>query len=152
MIVWHWRSFDELTVHELYAILALRQDVFNVEQICSEPDIDHRDKQAQHLLGLQNNQLVAYLRLFEPDSVYPGAMSIGRVVTAQSARGQGIGKEAMQQAMLHIEKSGNTAPIVISAQIYLTQFYESFGFRTEGEPYDEAGIIHIKMRKLSTLR
>lgn len=147
MILWHWRSFEELTTHELYDILALRQDVFVIEQQCKDQDLDHRDQKALHLLGIQNNKLVAYLRLFPTGVLYPDAATFGRVLTAESARGQGIGKEAIQQVFLYLEKLGNTAPIIISAQLYLQKFYESFGFQVISDPYDEAGIPHIKMRK-----
>ena len=36
-------------------------------------------------------------------------------------------------------------PIQIGAQLYLKEFYESFGFRQHGEGYLEDGIPHIHM-------
>ncbi|MFA6303531.1 MAG: GNAT family N-acetyltransferase [Legionella sp.] len=51
------------------------------------------------------------------------------------------------QEMLHYcsLKYPNTA-IKCSPQHYLTNFYESFGFKSYGKPYDEDGIIHIAMQ------
>ena len=44
-----------------------------------------------------------------------------------------------------------TNEIVISAQLYLEKFYTNLGFKTEGEPYLEDDIPHIKMRYLNTI-
>ena len=33
----------------------------------------------------------------------------------------------------------------LSAQTYLINFYQSLGFVTDGEPFDEDGIEHIEM-------
>ena len=35
--------------------------------------------------------------------------------------------------------------IKIGAQLYLKNFYESFGFKQIGDVYNEDGILHIKM-------
>ena len=147
MLKWHWRTFSELTNFELYDILALRQDVFNLEQHCTEPDIDHFDQKAMHLLGVQNDQLVSYLRVFLPGNRYSDATSIGRVVTARSARGHGLGRAAMAQTLAYLHSNHVAAPILISAQAYLEKFYMSYGFKQIGDPFDEAGILHIPMRK-----
>ena len=37
--------------------------------------------------------------------------------------------------------------ITISAQYYLLDFYKKFGFQPIGEPYDDAGVKHIRMEK-----
>ena len=68
MIHFNWYKFSELTVEQLYAVLALRADVFVVEQDGAYLDPDGKDAVALHLLGMKNDQLVAYLRLFPPDS------------------------------------------------------------------------------------
>ncbi len=146
---WLWRTFNELTVFELYDILALREKVFITEQDCRVHDLDYEDQQAMHLMGIQNKKLVAYLRLFLPGSRYPDSISFGRVVTDISVRKQGIATEAMKQTNLYLHEKFNHFPIIISAQLYLQKFYENFGFNVIGKPYDEGGIVHIKMRKES---
>jgi len=77
MTTWQWRSFQELTTQELYSILALRQEIFVLEQKCLYQDIDYHDQQAVHLLGLVNNKLIAYLRLFPQGTFYPDAVCFG---------------------------------------------------------------------------
>ena len=43
MITWQWQTFDELGPHSLYAVLALRQRVFVLEQQCLYADLDGHD-------------------------------------------------------------------------------------------------------------
>lgn len=145
MLNWQWRSFAELNSHELYDLLALRQEVFIIEQTCIYPDLDYYDQKAMHLLGWKNNKLVAYARLFENDIRYPNSVSIGRIVTSPSIRGEGIGKELMRFLLEHLDKTNNNYPITISARFYLEKFYTDFGFQPVGELYDEDGTPHIKM-------
>ncbi|WBV63632.1 hypothetical protein PGH43_02020 [Legionella pneumophila 130b] len=66
MLNFKWCEFSELTSKQLYDILALRASVFVVEQHCPYLDPDGRDFFSMHLLGLEENSLVAYLRLFLP--------------------------------------------------------------------------------------
>ena len=46
---WEIKSFEALTVHELYDILRLRSEIFVVEQNCVYLDLDGKDKKALHL-------------------------------------------------------------------------------------------------------
>ncbi len=147
MLNWYWRTFEALQLHELYEIAALRQSVFIVEQKCAYPDLDYQDQFAMHLLGTQDNKLVAYLRLLLKNSPYPDAVSFGRVAVIESARNQGLGSQLIQKVLEHLTINEEKRPIIISAQLYLKKFYETFDFCAVGKPYDEDGIPHIKMAK-----
>ena len=61
MLSWILKKFDELSLQELYAILQLRNEVFAVEQNCVYPDLDNKDQAAHHLMGWNNDKLIAYL-------------------------------------------------------------------------------------------
>ncbi|HWC52802.1 MAG TPA: hypothetical protein VG676_04380, partial [Chitinophagaceae bacterium] len=63
---WIIKKFDELSPHELYAILQLRNEVFVVEQNCVFQDADNKDQSSYHLMGWINEKLVAYTRLVPP--------------------------------------------------------------------------------------
>jgi ElaA protein len=145
---WRWKTFQELTPDELYRVLALRQEVFVVEQRSIYQDVDGYDRGAHHLLGEaagpESPALVAYLRVLPPGLKYPEA-SLGRVLTAPGARRQGHGKALVEQGLAFLAAHHPGAPVRISAQLYLRRFYEGFGFRARGEPYDEDGILHIDM-------
>jgi ElaA protein len=148
MITWQWNGFNALTVAELYAMLALRQEVFVLEQTCLYPDIDGLDPGAQHLLGWREvdgkAELVAHLRCLAPGAKYE-EMSIGRVVTSPAARGSGLGRALVAQGIALAQQLHPGHAIRIGAQAHLEAFYRSFGFVTVSEPYDEDGIMHIDM-------
>ncbi len=145
---WEWLHFSALSATQLYAVLALRMDVFILEQQCLWNDLDGLDQDAHHLLGWRTvdgkRQLAAYLRLLAP-GVHYDDMSIGRVVNARFARGSGIGRELLTHGIRLAEQQYPGQRIKIGAQRYLEKFYASFGFVTVSEPYDEDGIIHVKM-------
>ena len=143
---WVLKAFNDLTPLELYALLRLRSEVFVVEQNCVFLDMDNKDQQCHHLMGIQNDQLVAYTRLVPPGLIYEQP-SIGRVVTAPEARSSGIGKLLMNQSIDHVRKLYGSQPIKIGAQLYLKRFYESFGFQQISNVYLEDGIEHIYMLK-----
>jgi ElaA protein len=148
MTEWQWLSFAEMRADVLYAVLAQRQQVFILEQQCLYPDLDGLDLDAYHLLGWQGQgaqrQLAAYLRCLAPGVKYD-EMSLGRVLSAPSVRGSGIGKQLMAQAIRHAERQFPNHRIRISAQQYLTRFYAGFGFQPTSAPYDEDGIAHVEM-------
>jgi len=140
-----WKTFKELTLSELYHILALREEVFILEQQCIYKDIDGIDQFCLHGLAYVSSQkIVSYLRIVPPGTLYPET-SIGRVVTDLSFRKKGFTRYLFSQA---IEKCFNSFPshnILLTAQTYLIPFYSDFGFKVISAPYDDAGIMHVKM-------
>ena len=142
---WKYKAFDELNVAELYLILQLRNEVFVVEQNCVYQDADNKDFKAYHLTGWDGNRLAAYCRILPPGSSYPDA-SIGRVVTSPLYRKTGNGRTLMLKAIVKTLSQFTCSKITISAQFYLTDFYESLGFTAFGDTYLEDNIPHIVMR------
>ena len=140
------KPFSALTLEELYTLLALRQEVFIVEQNCPYLDADGKDAQSWHLLGWDaDGRLAAYARIIPPGVSYPQYPSIGRVVTAPFARGKGYGKEMMEQSLEALYRLFGRCPVKLSAQTYLLRFYESLGFQSTGEEYLEDDIPHTAM-------
>ena len=138
--------FDQLTLKQLYELLALRTEVFIVEQNCPFQDADGKDMVAHHCLGYdETGALVAYTRLFDLNLSYEGYISIGRVVTAKKVRGLGVGQHLMTYSIAQCNELYGPQPIKIGAQQYLLRFYESFGFQSTGEDYLEDGIPHTIM-------
>lgn len=140
------KKFSELSVDELYKILQLRSEVFVVEQDCVYQDIDGKDQEALHVLGIKNERLVAYTRCFRPGHYFDEA-SIGRVVVLEDERSFGYGHEIMEASQRAIQDHYQTINIKLSAQQYLIKFYESHGYKCVGEGYLEDGIPHIAMLK-----
>ena len=146
-MIWSYKLFNELTINELYEIMYIRQIVFVVEQNCPYLDVDGKDLAAWHLMGrdADSNELVAYTRLLPKGVAYETEISIGRVVTHPKVRKTGAGRALMTQSLKQIRALCPNQPIRIGAQCYLIAFYESFGFKTDGETYLEDGILHIEM-------
>jgi ElaA protein len=141
---WVLKKFGELTLDELYSILELRSKVFIVEQNCIYNDPDGKDQVAWHLIGTEEDQLIAYSRILPPGIAYIDP-AIGRVVTSPSKRKSGLGRELMNRSIKHCEDLFGKTSITLSAQAYLKKFYESLGFSAIGDEYLDDGIPHIKM-------
>jgi ElaA protein len=144
MTNWICRPFAELVNEELYAVLRLRSEIFVVEQNCVFLDTDNKDQASYHLMGWQEDRLVAYSRLVPAGIIYTEP-SIGRVVTAITARRSGIGRMLMRQSIMECRNLFGEQPIKIGAQLYLKDFYASLGFVPAGGIYPEDGIPHIQM-------
>jgi ElaA protein len=144
---WYVKSFEKLSVQELYDILKLRSEIFVVEQNCSYLDMDGKDVLALHLLGSIDGKIVAYCRLFKAGITFENA-SIGRVVVDANYRNKKWGQELMRQAIAGIELHFVEKQITIGAQLYLQKFYESFGFVQTSAMYLEDAIPHIEMQRL----
>ena len=80
-----------------------------------------------------------------PAGVSYAEASIGRVITAPSARRTGAGKELMQYSIKKLYELWGKQSIKLGAQLYLKKFYESFGFEQTSDIYIEDGIPHIEM-------
>ena len=145
-IKWKDLHHSELSASELYQLLALRNQVFIVEQQCVYQDIDGADLLGdnRHLLGFLDGQLAAYSRLLVPEEQLQ-PLCIGRVIVAPLARGRQLGHDLLKQT-LHIcslRYPGRT--VYLSAQAHLQGFYVAQGFVALTEPYSEDGIEHIGM-------
>jgi len=139
------KKFEELSVDEIYNILKLRSSVFVVEQNCVYQDLDDKDKQAIHLFMEQDQEIIAYTRIFKKGDYYVNNPSIGRVVVKKSQRGKELGKEIMIRSIKYIKENIEEEKIELSAQKYLDKFYNKLGFYRVGEDYLEDGIPHQRM-------
>jgi ElaA protein len=148
-IEWRWKPFDDLTLAEVYAMLAARNEVFVVEQNCVYGDIDGLDTQAWHLLafgeGAARPTLAGYLRVLLPDET-DADIRIGRVLTTAGFRGKGLGNALLARALGHIRAQWPGTLIRLHAQAHLQDFYGAFGFAAMSEVHDEDGIPHVWMR------
>ncbi|WP_298901155.1 GNAT family N-acetyltransferase [uncultured Psychroserpens sp.] len=138
------KTFQELSTQELYDILQLRSEVFVVEQDCVYQDLDGKDQNALHVIGYKNSKVVAYTRIFKPGDYFENA-SIGRVVVDAKERTHKYGYDIMEASINAVKLKYNTSTIKISAQVYLTRFYNRLEFQEVGEEYLEDGIPHIDM-------
>lgn len=158
-------TFAELDTATLYAILALRVDVFVVEQRCAYHELDGLDRAptTRHLWIAADTRgahgaaaadgvvaagaaaadgpvVAAYLRLLVPPR---GPARIGRVVTAPAWRRHGLAAALIRAAVALVD-----VPVVLHAQAHLRQWYSRLGFVPCGEVFVEDGIAHVSMTAL----
>lgn len=144
-ITWSIKSFNELTLEELYDMIALRVEVFVIEQNCPYQDLDGKDKLSFHLLGKDiNNTIVATLRILPQNVSYP-EVSIGRVVTSEKIRDWKKGHDLMTTAMDFITEKFPNENVRLSAQTHLVNYYGKHNFTETGKEYLEDGIPHSEM-------
>ena len=138
------KTFSELDTEDLYQILRLRSKVFVVEQDCVYQDIDNKDQNAIHLYYKENNEILAYTRIFKAGHYYENPC-IGRVVVSKKNRGNYLWKKILLDSMGYIKQNIKGEKIELSAQKYLDKFYKDLGFYKIGEDYLEDGIPHQRM-------
>lgn len=138
------KAFYDLTLDELYQILKARVDVFVVEQNCPYKEVDGIDDQCLHLFTEESGQLTSYCRLIPPGVMY-NEPSIGRILVQPNFRKQKLGRQLLTKAIETTKITFNRTDIKIHAQVYLSDFYRSFGFIPVSEEYLEDGILHVDM-------
>ena len=123
----------------------LRLAVFVREQgVPREIEIDALDPVARHVVLFNGlNQPVATGRLVTDA---PGAGRIGRMAVDRSVRGGRWGRMVLD-SLVEAARARGDKEVVLHAQRHAEVFYLRAGFTVVGEPYEEAGIPHITMRK-----
>ncbi|MEH2060964.1 MAG: GNAT family N-acetyltransferase [Nostoc sp.] len=129
---------------ELLAIQAIRIAVFQEEQgVDAALEFDGKDAICEHLIAYLNEEVVGTARIRYLDDK---TAKIERLAVLSTARGQGIGKKIMENALEVIDNK-NIPEVVIHAQEYVKFLYKKLDFVEEGEVFEEASIPHVKMRK-----
>ncbi len=140
---YEFKNFQDLSADELYAILKLRQDVFQLEQECLYPELDNLDQKAKHLMQFDNHSLIGYGRiLWSEEQNLP---ALGRIVVEPSYRGNSYGRELINELNRRCEVLHPNSKIYIMAQEHLKSLYEEKGFVAFGEPFLEDDIPHVHM-------
>jgi len=132
----------DLDTTTLYDLLALRVEIFVVEQACPYPELDGLDllPDTRHLWLAHDDEVLCTLRLMQLDRDRR-EFRIGRLCTAKTARGQGHARRLMQAALAEV----GSAPCRVHAQAHLAGFYSDLGFAQDGEEFTEDGIPHVPM-------
>ncbi len=119
---------------------ALRNAVFVREQgIPAEFEPDEWDARSVHCVAYRGDEPVGTGRLL-PDG------HIGRMAVRHDLRGQGIGARVLE-ALVGVAAARGDQRVELNAQQRVESFYRHHGFVPVGEPYDEVGIRHVRMRR-----
>ena len=132
------------------AVAELRHRVFVLEQgVPAELERDDADATAVHALSRDDDgRLLATGRLLL-DGAGRGRAVIGRMAADPAARGRGHGAAVL--AVLHREAAARgQTEVELHAQVTARRFYERAGYAAVGAEYEEAGIVHVTMRRTLT--
>lgn len=133
-------QFEEATS----AIQAIRYEVFHLEQgVALEIDFDGLDETSMHVIACQDHQPMGTARI---RMLTDRLAKIERVAVLTAYRGQGLGKALMETAISYLDRQF-VPEIKLNAQVQAKAFYEKLGFIPQGKEFDEAGILHIEMRR-----
>ena len=121
----------------------VRTEVFLEEQrIPVEMEWDEADDTAVHVLARNRLGLpVATGRLLQHA---PGVSRIGRMAVNRVLRGSNLGRDVLRALMQAAAQRGDRE-VLLHAQRNAEGFYARLGFLPRGEPFEEAGIVHIEM-------
>ncbi|MDB5825831.1 MAG: 4-hydroxybenzoyl-CoA thioesterase [Variovorax sp.] len=124
----------------------LRRVVFIDEQKISEADEwDAHDETSLHAVSRNRlDQVIATGRLLPSRD---GVSYIGRIAVHRTLRGGGHGA-AVVKALEEAARARGDREAALYAQRSAEAFYRRLGYAVAGEPFEEAGIAHIEMRRL----
>jgi predicted GNAT family N-acyltransferase len=129
---------------EMAAVLALRRDVFCVEQgVPEHEELDGRDGDGVHLVAVAAGELLATCRLL---FVGP-TVQFSRLAVRPAARRHGIASALLALADDET-RAGGARRLVLHAQTYARSLYDAAGYEPRGRVFMEAGIEHIAMEKV----
>ncbi len=120
----------------------IRDRVFIQEQaVPADLERDDRDALCLHVLAYADGQAVGTGRI---DLQRAG--KIGRVAVLADARTLGVGRVVME-ALHRCAADAGLAQVRLSAQQSAVPFYHKLGYTAVGEPFVEAGIVHLAMAR-----
>ena len=132
------------SAEDLDALHALRWQVFVEEQgVPPELESDELDETACQALAWADGGAVGTGRVAMLDG---GEARVGRMAVRGDVRRQGIGGRVLR-FLEDAAAAEGAVEVTLHAQRYVSAFYLAHGYAEEGEPFEEAGIEHVMMRK-----
>jgi len=129
------------TKEEIRLAQKIREEVFiKGQNIPRKIELDEYDKEAMHFILYCNNKAAACGRL----RFVAGKAKLERVAVLEEFRGKHFG-QLITKEMIKVAKEKDYKEIYMNAQYYLLDYYKKLGFKEVGNPFEEAGIKHIKM-------
>ncbi|MBZ2132042.1 MULTISPECIES: GNAT family N-acetyltransferase [Streptococcus] len=140
--MWFRKKLTELNPIEFYQVLKLRIDTFVVEQERIYHELDAKDLEAVHVFHTnEGGEIDAYARVF----VEGEHLVFGRVVTAKSSRGKGLGGQLIREILSFCAEKWPGKEIKIEAQEQVVELYEKYGFEAVGQPFLFESTPHLTM-------
>ncbi|GAA0380579.1 GNAT family N-acetyltransferase [Bacillus horti] len=133
------------TEQQLKDAFYARNKVFVEEQqVPAELEIDEHEDHSEHFVIYDSKQAPVGAGRLRPISETDA--KVERICVLSELRGQGIGLLMMQELeKVALERGIHT--LYLHAQDHAEAFYQKLGYATVSEPFEEAGIVHVKMKK-----
>jgi Predicted acyltransferase len=129
---------------QLVDALLVRSIVFTDEQkVPTNIQIDEEDQTCLHYVCYDNNKAIGALRLI----IHNNYVKLGRFCVLKSHRLLGVG-HFMLTALEKEKEIIEVGEIRFNAQIQVIKFYESCGYISYGDVFEEANIQHKRMKKI----
>ncbi len=134
------------TKEEIEQAFMIREEVFiKGQNIPREIEMDGLDKDAIQIIlyysnSKEKNKPVGCGRI----RIIGKNAKLERAAVLESFRAQGFGKEIIKYMVKYAKEKGYKE-IYLNAQYHLLDYYKKLGFKEVGEPFEEAGIKHIKL-------
>ncbi|MFT5725148.1 MAG: putative GNAT family N-acyltransferase [Bacteroidia bacterium] len=124
---------------QLDAIFAIRQTVFVEEQeVDPTLEYDEFEETSVHFIAMIGAEPVGTARWRKT----PNGIKLERFAVLSAHRNKGIGGAIVETVMKDIPNKDN---VYLHAQLLACNLYSRFGFKPEGDQFEEAGIMHYKM-------
>ena len=125
------------------AIRGVRFAVFvDEQQIPRELEMDDRDVVCVHWLALDEGGIPLGTVRLDLDA----GGKVGRLAVLARERRRGVGRALMERLHEHA-RAERLAGVWCHAQASAAPFYARLGYRITGEPFEEAGIAHVRMER-----
>lgn len=137
------------TDSELQDAFKVREVVFIEEQNCPvDEEFDGFDEESIHFVAYSNDQAIGTNRYRQTEK----GIKLERFAVLKELRGSGVGKRLVQTTLGHIDKQNYPTGtlIYLHAQLQAMPLYSRHGFEKVGEKFEEVGIEHYEMRKVTS--
>ncbi|MEO6172746.1 MAG: GNAT family N-acetyltransferase, partial [Arenimonas sp.] len=119
---------------------AVREPVFVLEQnVPIEEEWDALDPLCHHVIARDSNNKAIGTGRLTPEH------KIGRMAVLKEWRGKEVGA-ALLQTLIDKARELGWPEVSLNSQVSALGFYDKFGFVSYGEEFEEAGIMHRKMK------
>ena len=133
------------TTDDIYEMINIRHKVFVEGQSVSfdEEFVINQEKKAFNFLIYKDKTPIGTIRY----RILDDGIKLERFAIIEEQQRKGYGRQVFQFIGDYIYKKYNPCVIYFNAQYRLIDFYKSLGYEVDGEPFIEAGIKHIRMKK-----